>query len=253
VYLESPDPKKSTVTGKYVINTIEYSMNYNTPFRTDIYISRDSLNDVENNIMNPDQYVKIKAVQKAQLLTEMKYARMLMSSTQQYLGGTLSSNLLGYFTSLKSQTLNSFKLNGVTLNFTSQLSALNSFMNVGRTLYLQLLNKAIPSQYRSFFDEFYNLAMNGHTSSVLNTLISTYVPSAYASFFQQLLSTIISINTSLKSTASSVSSSSNSIAVSTTNTGGTVSTDKTAANSSRISKVTNELIDNVAGLDIPVP
>jgi len=58
VTLASDNKDDSTLTGRYIVNTIMYFFGSNTPFTTRVYICKDNLNHIEDNVVAKDNTYK---------------------------------------------------------------------------------------------------------------------------------------------------------------------------------------------------
>ena len=185
----------SPYTGKYIVNTLVYSLTSNSPFTTRVYISRDSNNNIENSIIEEDTGITITSTTKEKILKDLKFAKSLLSILRQYLDGSLVSDTMNYLTNLKYQLLNSFSIGGQSISLSSQTDAINSVKNLGSNIFSKLLDKAIPYNIQYLFQT-QDWGRNLDLLTLLNTTIQLYTPSEFADFYEELLLTIDAINNS---------------------------------------------------------
>jgi hypothetical protein len=246
--------KNSTLSGRYVVNTIEYSLTSQTPFSTKVYVCRDSLNNIENNIITPNQTVKIPAKTKQDLLEDAKLAQRSMAVLRAYLAGYLVTDLRSYLTSLKYGVINSFSINGNKLNLASQLSLTNRLEGMGRNLLVQILGQFLPSEILTLFQS-QGWGNNPNLIGLLSQLVNQYAPAKYAGFYHDLVLTINSINTKLESISTFLSN--QAIANSSANLSYTGSNsmliNTNSFSSDNVNNVVNNIVNNAKGLDIPIP
>ena len=215
------------------------------PLTTKIFICRDTLNNIENSILVPDTGVKVFGITKGTILSLMKNARFGMSVLRNYLNGVLVGNMGSYFTTLKYQILNSFSINGVTIDLMSQQAALSSVMSLGNKLTSQLLMTFVPSQYLAIFQSI-GWGSNPNAMNLFNELIALYVPSEFQAFFSDLLITMDTISAHLNTVSQTVN------AQITATTGSTSMLTPSAA-TQQVNNIVSSIQDNTQGLDIPIP
>lgn len=247
VNVELGDSEKDhAIAGRYVVNTIVHRLVLNQPLTTKVFVSRDTLNNIENSILTPDTGVKVSGVKKGQILTAMKYARRCMALLRDYLNGTLVGNMSSYMTNLKYHLLNSFSINSTIIDLTSQQTALNSLMSLGRNLTNQLLSAYIPANYLTLFQTV-GWSSQPNILDILNELVALYILSEYASFFTDLLITLDTIVNHLNDVSESVDAQ----IVNEGSTGTLMTTDTSSLE--KVNSIISDIKDNTQGLDLPIP
>lgn len=133
--------------GKYVINTIQYTCSYNTPFTTRVYLCRDNVNNLEDYIISKEEGI-LTSLDKKTFIKNIRNSRKYYNLLRKYSSNeTLSLALHDYLYNLKYQVLSSFNVSGVNINLNTKYTTLSSFRRLGEELARNLLDQYIPTPY----------------------------------------------------------------------------------------------------------
>lgn len=236
--------KGRPLSGKYIVHTIVYNFSSVLPFLTRVYIGRDCNNNIEDNILKNNNGIKIPTITKESILQNAKLARTLLTYIRSYINGTLYNEIIDYFSSLKSNVLSSFSIQGTTIDLNSQTTAVNSIHNLGSNIFYKLINLYIPVDIQYLYKS-QDWSDNPNLLDLLNSTIQVYSPQEISSLYQELLLTINDINLKIKGIDNQI------IAESGVEIQMIPSTDPTS--SSRVDTMINSMLNNVQELNIPVP
>lgn len=188
------DKVDSSVSGKYIVDTITVNFQYNSPLKTEVYVTRDNLNDLENHITDKSKTMKVTNSQKQELLTSVRNLRRMVALGRLGIDGTLLKRVTAYSTDLKYNTLTSFSVNGQSLNLSSQLEALNSLKYVGNSILNNFIDMFIPAPYNMVLHDF--AIRNYSLLSYFSQLVTQFVPSEVQDVLIGLVSAV-AYNTNL--------------------------------------------------------
>jgi hypothetical protein len=277
VSLEPPQAKNldgvyDYYSGKYVVCAIEYLLTATDPFCTKVYLSRDSLNHIENNLVLPNTAIQVKAADKQVILESAKELQKYISIINQLQGKSISSLLLDFLRNLKLQALNSFITSptGFEILLISQQLNLQQIIQQTKNLVYKLLSGILPSQYMSLINTIENLILNRRNLlsnislySLFNNYISQVIPSDYITLFRTIFTTFNSLYVTLQSILNSVNTQIEISINTTSNTESFINITNITGNNSMLQSsstqqdnvvlITNEILINTKGVDIPIP
>lgn len=265
-------------SGRYIVNTKVIRFGLNSPVQTIVVVCRDNTNSIENSDITPKSKVIVTNQQMTDILQSIRTLRRATVMGTRLLDGTTKGQILGYCKSFKYNALNSFQVMGTPLNLNSSLEIMNSLKCIGNNIINNLIDKYIPYPYNIML---HNLLFEGLSfKKLLSQLFYKYAPD----FLRELLIEIIGLlaeltnlanvlhkqNSKLLSDYNYVSGGYSAPTDSGDNTGNAsgspttkeeniptgdkdVSKDYTEENSKKIEDITDKIIDNVDGIDIPVP
>ncbi len=240
VLADSNDPDN----GKYIVDTLVYSMVHGEPFTTTVYVTRDSKNNLENNIINADTGISIPSSKRSSLLNFVSNARTLLTYIRKGIDGTLATEVKGYFITLKNNVLNNFSIDGQIISLTSQVEALASLKNLGRTKLYQLLDLYVPQNVQYFFE---NVGWSNDLSilNILKNAVYSFAPTEIADFYEEVIILIDKINLELNDIEEDVKEKE----------GVNISMLEltTSQSSERVNKIVTEVLGNTGELNIPIP
>ena len=270
--------------GRYLVNTKVTTFGFNSPLMTIVAVCRDNTNSIENSAITPKSQVTMHNQQLTDIMQSIRSLRRVTVMGTKLLDGTTKNQILGYCKSFKYNALNSFQVLGTPLNLNSSLEIMNSLKNIGINIIKGIIDKYIPYPYNIMLE---NMMLDGITfKKILSQLIVNYLPPYLRDLIAEILGLLDDLTcladalhkqnskklSDYNYTSGGYSASSNYSKqggrVSDGNASGTPNTrnefipseetndmpiDKTQQNTEDIKQITDELLENVDGLDIPIP
>ncbi len=262
VQLSDPD-KYNTLTGRYIVDTIEYSFSSLSMFTTKVYVARDNFNNIENNIAKADNRIKIPASIKSSILTNMRNTRRLLAMSKSAIGSEVYDKMLSYLTDYKYKVLNSFSANNVKKNLSTQGNISNDLLISGDNIIKNVLGKIIPEATEIVNTLSYGANLD---RNILSNTLKQYAEPDMVNILEDLVFTFSDMNTNLDTVISMVKQTEiaenaqninlNNVLLNNfnnTSIGGKVLNQDNATPSTRVNNIVNLLLENIRGLDIPIP
>ena len=238
----------SVLEGKYLIDTIITYLEFqDQTVRTQIYVTRDNNNNVENYVAEkkkPRMNITKKAIQ--QLANSVSQARIAMAAAAQLFDGRFVKSCLAYVTAAKVNLLRMFSISGTTIDFMNQARFLQSLLLQGNTLMNILFNMIFPSSIASMLRDF--LIYRPSNRDLVAKYIEENVPFEIQGLVSDVVDALIGVEDSLNSIAED-----NNITV--TEIPEVNTTDNSSYNETenRVDEILTEFENNTTGLDIPLP
>lgn len=258
VNVECTDSDKyNSVTGRYIVDTIEYTLTSSTPFSTKAYLSRDSLNNIENNNLDQSQSQNIDYQTKQTVLETAKKVRKNIRKLRNYLSDDILSGLLSYLTNLKVLTLNSYVILSKLQSFKEQLNSLSSLKNQAKSFLSLILLQYLPANVVNILVGLgNNSSLNFHT--ILEEYLNQYIPLEIISQYEEIITdiyTIVNTLSAIEKLITNITSSKSYNYVEgnnmlTNNTDIAITLQKTQE---KINTITDTIIENTKGIDVPIP
>jgi hypothetical protein len=246
VNIESSDDESSiNISGKYITNTIVYSCSATTPFNAHIFVTRDTINNLENHVEKDDAGVIISAKLEEDVITKTRVARFSLSGLRSFIDTSLTTDIQNFLTDLKYNFLNSFSVSGIYVNILDQRHVLESTRSVGRNIFNRLVDSVLPNDVRTLLQS----VGWGADVNVVNALyeaVNLYVPQRYSGFFEDLVITFGALLDRLEEVSQNIEGSNTKEYISMLD-----NTDSTSA--TKVGRVVKDISYNVRELDIPIP
>ena len=264
-------------SGRYIVNTKVTYFGANRPVKTLVAVCRDNTNSIENAAITPKSQVIMHNQQLTDIMQNIRTLRRVTVMGTKLLDGTTQRDILGYCKTFKYNALNAFQVMGAPLNLNGSVDIMNSLKGIGQKIINSIIDKYIPYPYNillndlvldgfefkkmmsklfyqfappyirdliievvGLLDELTNLANALHKQNSKQLSDYNYTSGGYSS----------KDNTSQNGNASGSPSSKNEFIPNEDN---TMPVDYTQQNTENIKEITNEFIENVEGLDIPIP
>lgn len=264
-------------TGRYIVNTKLVTFGLNNPVQTTFIVCRDNTNSIENADITPKSKVIVTNQQMTDILQSIRTLRRVTVMGTKMLDGTTKEQIMGYCKTFKYNALNSFKVMGAPLNLNSSLELMKSLIGIGNNIINNLIDKYIPYPYNLML---HNLLFEGLSfKKLLSQLFYKYAPAWLRDFLIEiigLLADLTNLANALHKQNSKQLSDYNYVSggySARDENGGNASgspdvkdeyipkledsydmpKDYTQENSEKIEDITNELIENMEGVDIPIP
>lgn len=263
--------------GRYIVNTKVTYFGANRPIKTIVAVCRDNTNSIEDSAITPKSQVKMYNQQLTDIMQSIRTLRRLTVMGTKLLDGTTKRDILGYAKTFKYNALNAFQVMGVPLNLNSSLELMASLKSMGLKIIYSIIDKYIPYPYNMLFRD---MVTDGYNfKKMLSKLFYQYAPPMLRDFLIEILGLLGDLtaladalhkqnkkslsdynytsggysakdNASLNGNASGSPSSREEFIPSEDN---DMPVDNTQQNTETIKEITNEFLENVDGVDIPIP
>lgn len=200
VYVKTPTENGmiSSMEGLYIIDTIVISPSFKEGIVTTyVYVTRDNNNNIENFVAQKSYNLNIKIPTLKELLNAIAKTRTALAVCSQAIDGTYISSVNSYITSLKTELLRSFSIDGTIIDLNSQLNFLQSSLCLGNTLMNTLLNMLFPESIASSLKDF--LIEKPTVRGVIGKYIEENVPMQIQGIISELIDSIFLVYESLNS------------------------------------------------------
>ena len=269
---------QETYAGRYIVNTKITTFAYNSPIKTIVTVCRDNTNSIENSAITPRSQVVLHNQQMTDVLQNIRTLRRVTVMGTRFLDGTNQDMILGYCKSFKYNTLNAFRVMGTPLDLNGSLEIMQSLKNIGINIVKSIVDKFIPYPYNLLLHDVVLFGVD--FKRLLSKLAYQFIPFAAREFVIEITSLIHDLtclsDTLYKQNSKQLSTynytsggySANSNVSSLGNASGSPSTkqeetsierassvakDFTQQNTENIKNITDEFLNNIDGLDIPIP
>ena len=264
-------------SGRYLVNTKVTYFGANKPIKTMVAVCRDNTNSIEDSAITPKSKVVMHNQQLTDIMQSIRTLRRLTVMGTRMLDGTTKRDILGYCKTFKYNALNSFQVLGIPLNLNSSIELMASLRAMGLKIIYGIIDKYIPYPYNLLFRD---LVLDGYSfKKLLSKLFMQYAPPMIRDFLIEilgLLGDLTALADALhKQNSKSLSNYNYQQGGYSTedneNTQGNASgtptykeefipngdidmpIDYTQQNTENIKNITDELLENVDGVDIPIP
>ena len=264
-------------SGRYLVNTKVTYFGVNKPIKTIVAVCRDNTNSIEDSAITPKSQVVIHNQQLTDIMQSIRTLRRLTVMGTRTLDGTTKRDILGYCKTFKYNALNSFQVLGIPLNLNSSVELMASLRAMGLKIIYGIIDKYIPYPYNLLFRD---LVTDGYSfKKLLSKLFMQYAPPMIRDFLIEILGLLGDLTAladalhkqnskSLSnynyqqggySAKDNVSTQGNASGVLTSkeefipNGDMDMPIDYTQQNTENIKNITDEFLDNVDGVDIPIP
>jgi len=241
---------------------------------------------------NDDHHIiNITNQQVSDALQSVRNLRIAVARAQKLLDGTAKAELQSYCQKVKYDFLTMFRVNGRVVDLTTRLGMMHTLIVLGNDIMNGLIDKLFPYPYNMVLHDF--LINKPSLLTLLSQLIQNVLPAQYRSLWGDILALLAEVNLIMSTihqknskhvsaqvvrSGDSYSSDSenkngnskvlqfkegidgefefenNSSAITTDEIeGGNMAIDKTEDNIETISNITDEMLDNMDELDIPIP
>ena len=253
VYVKTPkeNGEVSSIEGNYLIDTIvlQYNFGDNIP-RTYIYVTRDNNNNIENFVTNQESKNKnnLKLDRKFinDLANSVAKTRVALARCSQVIDGTLIESFRSYLTTTRNNLLRSFSIDGIIMDFTSQVRMLQSCLLVGNNLMNVLIELIFPEDIAYILKDF--LIKDTSVKGLIGDYIAEYVPLGLREIISDLIDSLVSVNNSVNDIAKD-----NGITIREVPEVAQDNLIVEADDDNRVGEVFQEFENNTTGLDIPFP
>jgi hypothetical protein len=263
--------------GRYIVNTKLLTFGAGSPVRTSFIVCRDNTNSIENADITPKSKVTVTNQQMTDILQSVRTLRRVTVMATKWADGTTKGQILGYCKTFKYNALSNFRVMGAQLNLNSSLELMQSLKAIGNKIINNIIDKYIPYPYNLLL---HNLLFEGLSfKRLLSQLFYKYLPSWLSDILTEivgLLADLANLADALHKQNSKKLSDYNYVSGGYSSTNGSegsnasgtpdtkddtvpklgddeMSKDYTEENSKKIEDITNELVDNMEGLDVPIP
>ena len=263
--------------GRYIVNTKVTYFGANKPIKTIVAVCRDNTNSIEDSAITPKSQVKMYNQQLTDIMQSIRTLRRVTVMGTKLLDGTTKRDILSYCKTFKYNALNSFQVMGVPLNLNSSLEIMASLKSMGLKLIYGIIDKYIPYPYNMLFRD---LVTDGYAfKKMLSKLFYQFAPPMVRDFLIEILGLLDDLsnladalhkqnkkslsnynytsggysakdNVSLNGNASGSPSAKQDYVP---NGEIDMPVDFTQKNTENIKEITDEFLQNVDGLDIPIP
>lgn len=264
-------------SGRYLVNTKVTYFGANRPIKTIVAVCRDNTNSIEDSAITPKSQVVMHNQQLTDIMQSIRTLRRLTVMGTRVLDGTTKRDILGYCKTFKYNALNSFQVLGIPLNLNSSVEIMASLRAMGLKIIYGIIDKYIPYPYNLLFRD---LVTDGYSfKKLLSKLFMQYAPPMVRDFLVEilgLLGDLTALADALhKQNSKSLSNynyqqggySAKDNVSTQGNASGTPTSkeefipngdiempiDYTQQNTENIKNITDEFLDNVDGVDIPIP
>lgn len=268
--------------GRYIVNTKIVGFGSGIPITTIFYVCRDNTNSIENSDITPKSQVILHNQQMTDILQSIRTLRRVTVMGTRMLDGTTKGQILAYCKSFKYNALRNFSVMGAELNLNSSLEIMQSLKAIGNSIINNLIDKFIPYPYNLLL---HNLVFEGLSfKRLLSKLFYQYAPQWMRDFLIEIIGLLDDLanladalhkqnSKSLSNynyvsggygtpsasgknetnNASGTPSENDNYIPTIDNIGGDMPVDNTQKDTERIESITDEIIDNVDGIDLPIP
>ena len=248
VYVKTPTENGmiSSIEGLYLIDTIVISPSFREGIVTTyVYVTRDNNNNIENFVTQKPQGIHVSQVDMNNLMNAVSLARVALTMCSQIIDGTFIRSVTSYLSSLKTNLLKAFSIEGTLSDLNSQLQGLQNSLCVGNTIMNALVNMVLPASIASTLQDF--LINKPSMKSLLLDYISQYVPLELQSSIYALVDSFYAVYDSLNSIAEDNRVTAREIVP--------VTIDNTSYNEeeTKVDNIIQSFENNTTGLDIPFP
>lgn len=249
-------------SGRYLVNTKVTYFGANKPIKTIVAVCRDNTNSIEDSAITPKSQVVVHNQQLTDIMQSIRTLRRLTVMGTRIIDGTTKRDILGYCKAFKYNALNSFQVLGVPLNLNSSVELMASLRAMGLKIIYNIIDKYIPYPYNLLFRD---LVIDGYSfKKLLSKLFFQYAPPMIRDFLIEilgLLGDLTALADALhKQNSKSLSNYnyqqggySTEDNVNIPNGDNDMPKDNTQQNTENIKNITDEFLDNVDGVDIPIP
>lgn len=269
---------QETYAGRYIVNTKITTFAYNSPIKTIVTVCRDNTNSIENSAITPKSQVVLHNQQMTDILQNIRTLRRVTVMGSRFLDGTNQDMILGYCKSFKYNTLNAFRVMGTPLDLNGSLEIMQSLKNIGINIVKSIVDKFIPYPYNLLL---HDAVLQGlDFKRLLSKLVYQFAPQLIRDFLIEIVGLVSDLtrlaDELFKQNEKQLSNynysnggySANSNVSALGNASGSPSTkqeeipierassvakDFTQQNTENIKNITDEFLNNVDGLDIPIP
>lgn len=273
VYVDSGDSKTE---GRWIVNTLQSTMSMTSAYTTTVYVCRDNYNRIEDILVDAEknddhEIINIENQQVADALQSVRNLNLAVARAQKLIDGTTKADLKAFCSKTKYGFLTMFRVNGRMVDLTSRLGMMHTLITLGNDIMNSLVDKLFKFPYNMLLHDF--LINKPSLLSLLKQLIYTSSLGPYASLWGEILKLLSEIvilmgtirNTNLKRVQTSVNGTLVDFKEDANGdyTFGGSSTinpededmpvDRTEENTENIKNITDEILDNTEGLDIPIP
>lgn len=248
VYVKTPTENGmiSSIEGLYLIDTIVISPSFKEGLVTTyVYVTRDNNNNIENFVTQKPQGIHISQVDMNNLMDAVSMARVALTMCSQIIDGTFIKSVTSYLSSLKTNLLKAFSIEGTLSDLNSQLQGLQNSLCVGNTIMNALVNMILPSEIASTLQDF--LINKPTMKSLLIDYISQCVPLELQSSIYSLVDSFYAVYDSLNSIAEDNKVTAREIIPVPMNNAGYNEEE------AKVDSIIQKFENNTTGLDIPFP
>lgn len=263
---------QSSYTGRYIVNTKLTCFGFNSPLQTIVVVCRDNTNSIEDADITPKSQVTITNQQMTDILQSVRNLRRITVMGTKWLDGTTQGQIMGYCKAFKYNALSNFRVMGAPLNLNSSLEMMNSLKCIGNNIINNLIDKYIPAPYNLLL---HNLMFEGLSfKRLLSKLFYQFAPAWLRNFLIEiigLLNDLTNLANALHKQNSQSLSDYDYVSGGYSNPDNNASggpsnkeefipegdndmpVDNTQENTEKIEEITDEILDNTEGIDLPIP
>ena len=255
VYIKLPKTtlgELDALEGYYIIDSIQTSFDFrgDSPrvISTQVYVTRDNPNDVENYIKDKKQK-KVNVTKKMiqDLCNTITSMRIALATCSQVIDGTFFRYCMNFLTATTTNMLRMFSIGGVSVDFNSQAFFIQSMLCVGNTIMNSLTNMLFPDFIAYTLRDF--LIDKPSLRRLLSKYIDMYVPSELQNIISMLTDSICDTHESLNSIAKANGITARRLPEVTTN----AVTPQTEETVSIVGEIITEFEQHTQGVDLPFP
>ena len=249
VKMDGQTDADASLAGYYIIDTIVTTIvcegGVPKVITTNVYVTRDNKNNVENFITEKKDRMKITKKFMSALIDAASNARVALAAAAQLFDGTFTRACMSYITASKVNLLRMFSISGIMVDFTTQAYFLQSLLFQGNALMNILMNMIFPKSIALMLRDF--LIEKPSKRNLLSKYIGENVPFELQGLVSDLADAIMGVHSSLNSIATDNNITAKEIPV--------VLRNNSSYNpvENRLSGIFQQFENNTTGLDIPFP
>ncbi len=260
------DVDDPTLGGRYIVDTVVVMADFASGgFKTLVYVTRDNKNNVENYVPKKQKKNWLKVAKKflEKIINYVAIAKHVYAQAMRIIDGRFLQETLSFLLAVKNNTLRSFRISGVNIDFNTKENLIVSLIAEGNALLNVLFDMIFPEEIATTL---HNLILMGRGQigtlggrvesfpliSLISNYIDLYVPVEIREIVMALVESLLGITDSLNSIAKD-----NGIAVTVVE--GKIVVEETseinyeAEGQQRAELIISDFENNTTGLDIPFP